>query len=171
MAQRVETGRDGASGRSGPPPVARWFLYPAWALTLVGLGISVYLTVAHYRPRALVCSASGVIDCSAVTTSKYSELLGIPMPLLGLAFFVGFAVLITPPLLRSPLPLLRWSRLAAVSVGVLFVVYLITAEVILRHLCQWCTGVHIVTILLFVLVLSDEFRRIGQIEEPPRRTP
>ncbi|WP_019630678.1 vitamin K epoxide reductase family protein [Actinomadura atramentaria] len=165
MVQRVEAQEDGTSGRSRPPAAPGWFVWPAWLLTLVGLGISIYLTVSHYRPGALVCSATGALDCGLVTTSKYSKLLGIPMPLLGLAFFVGFAVLLTPPLLRSANPLFRWARLGAVCVGVLFVVYLITAEVILRHLCPWCTGVHTVTILLFVLVLSDEFRRIGQIDD------
>jgi uncharacterized membrane protein len=78
---------------------------------------------------------------------------------------VGFAALITPPALRSARPPLRWGRLVAVCAGVLFVVYLVTAELAILHkICLWCTGVHTVTILLFALVLFDEFRRIGQID-------
>ncbi|MFB4307669.1 vitamin K epoxide reductase family protein [Actinomadura sp. GTD37] len=156
-----------AENRAGavPPPPPAWFQIAAWLLTLGGLGISVYLTISHYDEGALVCSATSTIDCHAVTTSDYSSLLGIPMPLLGLAFFVGFAALLTPWALRSTWPPLRWGRVAAVSVGVLFVVYLVTVELAVLHkICLWCTGVHAVTVLLFLLVLADEFRRIGQVD-------
>ncbi|WP_030144878.1 vitamin K epoxide reductase family protein [Spirillospora albida] len=144
------------------PSRPRWWQATAWVLTLTGLGISVYLTVTHYEESALLCSASSSVDCRAVTTSEYAELLGIPMPLLGLAFFIGMAVLITPWALRSTWPPLRWGRLAATAVGVLMVVYLVAVEVAILHkICLWCTGVHVVTILLFILVLFDDIRRIG----------
>jgi uncharacterized membrane protein len=157
-----------AKGRSEaePPPLPpAWFQVPAWLLTLAGLGISVYLTITHYDEGALVCSATSTIDCHAVTTSDYSTLLGIPMPLLGLAFFVGFGALLTPWALRSAWPPVRWGRVAGVSVGVLMVVYLVTVELAILHkICLWCTGVHAVTVVLFLLVLIDEFRRIGQVD-------
>ncbi|MFD0687100.1 vitamin K epoxide reductase family protein [Actinomadura fibrosa] len=164
MTQETKARERGAA--AAPPPLPPlWFQAAAWILTLAGLGISVYLTVAHYDDDALVCSASATVDCHAVTTSKYSELLGVPMPLLGLAFFVAFAALITPWALRSTWPPLRWGRIASTSVGVLMVVYLVTVELAILHkICLWCTGVHVVTILLFILVLFDEFRRIGQVD-------
>ncbi|MEV4255417.1 vitamin K epoxide reductase family protein [Spirillospora sp. NPDC049652] len=143
----------------------RWFPALAWPLTVAGLAISIYLTYSHYDKKALVCSANATIDCHAVTTSKYSKLLGVPLPLLGLLFFVGFAVLITPWALNNAAPLLRWGRLASAALGVLFVVYLVTVELaVLDKICLWCTGVHIITILLFILVLADEFRRLGQTD-------
>ncbi|WP_396447860.1 vitamin K epoxide reductase family protein [Actinomadura sp.] len=157
-----------AKGRAktAPPPLPpAWFQVAAWLLTLAGLGISVYLTITHYDEGALVCSATSTIDCHAVTTSEYSTLLGIPMPLLGLAFFAGFAALLTPWALRSARPPLRWARVAGVSVGVLMVVYLVTVELAILHkICLWCTGVHAVTVALFLIVLIDEFRRIGQVD-------
>ncbi|MEW2356642.1 vitamin K epoxide reductase family protein [Spirillospora sp. NPDC029432] len=149
---------------AAPPARPRWFLVAMWALTLAGLGVSAYLTVTHFNEGAMVCSTTGTVDCHSVTTSEYSELLGIPLPLLGLAFFAGFAALITPPALRAEHPALRWGRLASVCLGLLFVVYLLTAEFILGKICLWCTGVHVITILLFVLVLFDEFRRIGDAD-------
>ncbi|GGT54216.1 vitamin K epoxide reductase family protein [Actinomadura citrea] len=154
--------RAGAAGQPLPPA---WLQITAWVLTLAGFGISVYLTISHYDEGALVCSASRTVDCHAVTTSEYSTLAGIPMPLYGLAFFVAFAALMTPWALRSTWPPLRWGRVASVAVGVLFVVYLVTVELALLHkICLWCTGVHAVTVLLFLLVLADEFRRIGQVD-------
>jgi len=163
MVQHAEV-RDGEEP-SATPVRPRWFPVVAWVLTLIGLALSVYLTVAHYREGALVCTTTSTVDCHSVTTSKYSKLLGIPLPLLGLAFFVGFAALITPPALRSAAPLFRWARLGSVCVGLLFVVYLVTAEVAVLHkICLWCTGVHAVTILLFALVLFDEYRRMGHVD-------
>lgn len=163
MTQEM-TAKDRAGAVSPPLPPA-WFQIAAWVLTLGGLGISVYLTVSHYDEGALVCSATSTIDCHAVTTSEYSSLLGVPMPLLGLAFFAGFAALLTPWALRSTWAPLRWGRVAGVSVGVLMVVYLVTVELAVLHkICLWCTGVHVVTVLLFLLVLADEFRRIGQVD-------
>jgi len=163
MTQEMTAASQTEKVTPSPPPA--WFLIPAWVLTVVGLGISGYLTVTHYDESALVCSASQTVDCHAVTTSEYSTLLGIPMPLLGLAFFLGFGALITPWALRSAWAPLRWGRLASTVVGVLFVVYLVAVELALLHkICLWCTGVHVVTVLLFLLVLADEFRRIGQVD-------
>ncbi|HZP15186.1 MAG TPA: vitamin K epoxide reductase family protein, partial [Nocardioides sp.] len=44
-------------------------------------------------------------------------------------------------------------RLAASAVGVAMVAYLIWAEVQVGAICLWCTGVHVVTLALFVLSL------------------
>jgi uncharacterized membrane protein len=169
MAQDVKA-RRGAKGKGGGKSAtgafSLWFVVPAYAVTLIGIGVSIYLTIAHYNDEvALVCSSGGTVDCHSVTTSEYSALLGIPLPLLGLAFFAAFAVLITPPALRSTLPLLRWGRLVSVCVGLVFVVYLVTVELAILHkICLWCTAVHGATVLLFALVLADEFRRLGQVE-------
>lgn len=140
-----------------------WFTIAVTALTLIGLGVSVYMTYAHYNKDALVCTEGATIDCSAVTTSDYAVLLGIPLPLLGLAFFIAMLALITPPAWRSRSPLPRWGRLASTFIGMAFVIYLVTVEIAILHkICLWCTAVHVITAMLFVLVLIDEYRRIGE---------
>jgi uncharacterized membrane protein len=48
----------------------------------------------------------------------------------------------------------RRIRLASVGIGMLFVLYLVYVEVIeLGHICLYCTGVHIITFLLFSLLV------------------
>ncbi|GAA4371677.1 vitamin K epoxide reductase family protein [Actinomadura sp. NPDC048032] len=163
MTQEMTVKSRAGAVRQPLPPA--WLQITAWVLTLAGFGISVYLTISHYDEGALVCSASRTVDCHAVTTSEYSTLAGLPMPLYGLAFFLAFGALMTPWALRSTWPPLRWGRIASVAVGVLFVVYLVTVELALLHkICLWCTGVHVITVLLFLLVLADEFRRVGQVD-------
>ncbi|MFF5208913.1 vitamin K epoxide reductase family protein [Streptosporangium sp. NPDC000396] len=143
----------------------RWFFVTLALLVITGLAVSVYLTIAHYNHDvALVCAENANVDCAAVTSSEFSTLFGIPLPLLGLAFFVGFGALVTPWAWRSQNPVFRWGRLGSAIGGVLFVVYLVTAELaVLGKICLWCTAVHVITVLLFGLVLFDEYRRIAQV--------
>ncbi|GAA3109488.1 vitamin K epoxide reductase family protein [Streptosporangium carneum] len=150
--------------RASASPRPRWFLVTTALLSLAGLAVSAYLTVVHYdHTVSLVCAESARIDCASVTSSEYSQLLGIPVPLLGLAFFLGIGALVTPWAWRSESPLIRWSRFGGVIVGVLFVVYLVSAELlVLGKICLWCTAVHVITVVLFGLVVVDEYRRVGQ---------
>jgi uncharacterized membrane protein len=140
--------------RSAPP---FWFQILTLVLSLGGLGMSVYLTIAHYTSTSiLACSNKGYIDCAKVTTSPESVVFGIfPVAVLGLAFYVFMVAITTPWAWRSPLPLIPWARTAAIITGIGFVLYLIYAEVVeINNICILCTTVHIITFVLFVLLMS-----------------
>jgi uncharacterized membrane protein len=134
---------------------------PVWAapvcllLTAIGIGLATYLTIAHYDTHiSLVCSAKGAIDCEAVTTSAQSKVFGIPVALLGLAYFVGMIPWHLPIAWRSADPRIRIGRLLYGLSGIGFVCYLVYAEaVIIKKVCLWCTGVHITTLILFVVTV------------------
>jgi uncharacterized membrane protein len=138
--------------------VPAWVLGSSAILVLIGLGDAVYLTITHFSDSVrLACSDSGTIDCARVTTSPQSYILGIPVAVLGLVFFLVYAVLCAPPAWRSPEPLVRYARLAWAIGGVCTVVYLIYAELFeIDAICLWCSLVHAVTIALFVVVLMGE---------------
>ncbi|NUT99453.1 MAG: vitamin K epoxide reductase family protein [Saccharothrix sp.] len=137
---------------------ARWVPGVSLALALAGLALSAYLTVAHYAADALLCEEGAVVDCGKVTTSEQSELLGVPVAVLGLAFFVFVTVLCLPFAWRDRR--LHWVRLGSAGVGVLFVVYLIAAEFLLiGKICLWCTAVHVVTLALAGVLVNDALRR------------
>ncbi|RKT57145.1 vitamin K epoxide reductase family protein [Saccharothrix australiensis] len=137
---------------------ARWVVPVSLALSLAGLAVSAYLTVAHYSKDALLCAEGAVIDCGTVTTSEQSEFFGIPVAVLGLAFFAFVTVLCLPVAWRDQR--LHWPRLAAVGVGVLFVVYLVAAEFILiGKVCLWCTAVHVITLALAGVLVAAALRR------------
>jgi uncharacterized membrane protein len=132
-----------------------WLPTACLVLAVIGIGVATYLTIAHFDEHVqLACSDTGTINCAKVTTSSESHFLGMPVAVLGLAFFVGAPVLFVPAAWRSTLPLIRWARVAAVSIGMLFVLWLIYAELIRIHnICLYCTAVHVITFLLFALVL------------------
>jgi uncharacterized membrane protein len=90
-----------------------------------------------------------------VTTSAESVVFGIPVAVLGLVFFVPMLVLSLPWAWRTPRRYVARARLAASVVGIGFVFYLLYAELFeVHYICIWCTSVHILTFLLFVVVAT-----------------
>lgn len=134
-------------------PVARWAVATTFLLSLVGLGISIYLTITHFRPMLLVCSSTGTIDCAAVTTSAQSYFLGIPVAILGLGNFVVMSVLNSPWAWRARSYWIHVARFVLAIAGMVFVLWLLSAELlIIDHICLWCTGVHVVTFALLIVL-------------------
>ena len=136
-------------------PTLRWQPLATLLLSIVGLGIATYLTVTHFDKVALVCSDSGAINCTKVTTSPQSEIFGIPVAMLGLAFFVPMIALCLPVAWRSADRRIHLARLALSVTGVGMILYLIIAELfIIKAICLWCSGVHVVTFVLFVIIAT-----------------
>ena len=135
--------------------VPLWFQLVTWILSLAGLGVSIYLTIAHFTDKPLAgCSESGLVNCTKVTTSPQSYVFGIPVAVLGLAFFVAAVALMSPWAWRSARREVALIRLASLVVGMAFVLYLLYAELlIIGSICLYCTSVHAITFLLFVLTI------------------
>jgi uncharacterized membrane protein len=136
------------------PYVPTWLPITSLTIAVLGLGASIYLTYEHFTQNAtFACQANSVVDCLAVTTSPQSKMFGIPVAVLGLVFYVGIIPLLLPVAWRVNTRLMRNGRIAAVGIGVLFVFYLVYVELFdVRKICEWCTGVHILTIALFAVV-------------------
>jgi len=135
----------------------RWQPITSLVLSVAGLGVSIYLTLTHFSSAVtLSCPAGGgVINCEKVTTSPQSYVFGIPVAVLGLAYFIPMLVLCLPVAWRS---LNRWIHLARLVLsvaGVGMIIYLISAELFtIKAICLWCTSVHVITFLLFVLIVT-----------------
>lgn len=142
---------DAAAQAAGVP---RWIPVAALAAALTGLGVSIYLTIAHYSTTAiLACPENATVNCEKVTTSAQSEILGIPVAVLGLAFYVVMPLLNLPAAWRSGNPWIHRLRLLAAAGGVAFVAWLVYAELfVIDAICLWCTSVHVLTLLMFGLV-------------------
>ncbi|NEA32798.1 vitamin K epoxide reductase family protein [Streptomyces sp. SID13031] len=132
-----------------------WLPWATLVLSIAGVAVASYLTYEHFTAgTTLACPDTGVVNCLKVTSSEYSKLFGIPVALLGLLFFIGMTALSLPPLWRTTSPWPSRLRLTAVVVGVIFVCYLIWAELFqIDAICLWCTVVHGLTLVLFALVV------------------
>jgi uncharacterized membrane protein len=136
-------------------PGLRWQPLTTLLLSLYGLGASIYLTITHFEPKALACVHSATFNCEKVTQSPQSEIFGIPVAMLGLAFFVPMLVLCLPALWRSSQRWIHLARLALSVTGVGMIIYLISAELfIIKAICLWCSSVHVATLALFIIIAT-----------------
>jgi uncharacterized membrane protein len=133
-----------------------WAVTASLSLSLVALAVASYLTVTHYAdPSSLACPDSGVVNCTLVTTSPESMLLGIPVAVLGLAWAVGMVMLCTPWAWYARTAWVDRVRLVGSAAGAVFVIYLVYAELFrIGAICLWCTAIHVSTVALFAVVLA-----------------
>ena len=138
---------------AGPP---LWLQITTFVLAIAGLGVSSYETWAHFNgSHLLACTGNGSENCTAVITSPQSEVFGfIPVAVLGLLFYVFVVAIMSPwawQIRRREVGLLRLGSMIA---GMGFVMYLIYAELYqIGSWCLYCTGVHIITFLLFCITI------------------
>jgi uncharacterized membrane protein len=143
-------------------PAPTWRVALSGALALLGLALSVYLTITHFEPHFLVCSDSGAINCQLVTTSPQSYVLGIPVAVLGLAYYAVVAAVDSPWAWRSSDRRVHLARLVLSIVGMGFVLYLISAELlVIKAICLYCTAVHVVTFGQLILVMATVPTMLG----------
>ena len=150
----------GAAG-AGIGAMVRWsgggLAFTTMVVSLLGLADASYLTYQHFSESTSFagCSESGAVNCVAVTTSPESHIFGIPVAVLGLAFFVFMVTINSRWGWKAPWAAVHWARLASVVVGIVFVLYLIWAELFrINAICLYCTGVHILTFILFALIVG-----------------
>jgi uncharacterized membrane protein len=157
--------REGASKAPAGAGVPRWLPLTTFILSLAGLGLSVYLTITHYTDTALAgCPVNATVNCTKVTTSPESIVFGIfPVAVLGLAFYVFMAAINSPWAWHADLAVIRWARLAGVLTGIAFVLYLVYVELFkVNAICEYCTGVHVITFALFALIMYTIATRPAQ---------
>lgn len=125
-------------------------------LSLLGLAVSIYLTIDHYsEATTLICPANTSVDCAKVTESPQSAFLGIPVAVLGVAYFVALILLCLPASWRAGRGV-ALGRLAVAGAGVAFVAWLVYAEIaLIGAICLWCTVVHVITVVIFLMLLFD----------------
>jgi uncharacterized membrane protein len=122
------------------------------AACLVGLGIAAYLTYVHYAHTAPVCTTGG---CEKVQKSKYAELAGVPVALLGL---IAYVFLLGAAFRRGVEAAFAGVLVALIGLG--FSGYLLWAQLgPIGAICQWCLGndltISVVAALYVVRMLTE----------------
>ncbi len=107
------------------------------ALALFGLGVSLYLLSVHWGWSQAVCL--GIGDCEYVNTSKWSELFGIPVALLGAGAYIALMVTAVLDWRDLYAEYARRAQFFIAAVGVAFSAYLTYIELyVLQEICPWC---------------------------------
>lgn len=140
------TNSDNSSMMSSPK--SNKLSYSFAAVALVGFLDAVYLTVSHYT-GTINCSV--IAGCQEVLSSKYSEVFGIPLALLGAAFYLF--ILINALLYIDNQN--KYSKLALSYIpvfGFIFsLVLLYLMFFVINAVCQYCLLSATTSTLLFIL--------------------
>ena len=124
----------------------------AGGLVLAGLAIAGYLTWAHFAGADVVCLRGG--GCETVQKSSYSEIAGIPVAVLGLAFYGTMFFLLGWDSEDA-----RFVGAALATVGVVFSVYLVVVQTfVIDAFCIWCLANDVVVAPALALVVALRLR-------------
>jgi len=137
---------------------------PLWLasvlLAIAGAVDSAYLAFLKFTGTVAACSDIG--DCEAVNNSKYAEIGGIPLALLGL---LGYLAILAFLILETQFPSWRDSLHLGVFgftlAGTIYSVYLTYIEIFVLHaVCPYCVVSAVVMLLLFVISIV-RLRKLG----------
>jgi uncharacterized membrane protein len=131
----------------------------AIVLTIIGLLVSIYMTIYKITSNDSMCIGSG--DCKTVNASRYAEVYGIPVAVLGVA---GYSAILAVLLLeRRPGFFQRNGTLLFFGLsltGFLFTLYLIFVEVaLIKAYCPFCLTSQTVMTLIFIISVIQLVRQ------------
>ena len=129
------------------------------ALAILGLLVSIYMTVYKVTSNDNMCLGSG--DCSTVNASRYSEVYGIPVALIGV---LGYAAIIGIHWLERKNGFFKQNGsmilFGIALLGFFFTLWLIYVEVAVLHaLCPFCVTSQITMTIIFILSIIRVVRQ------------
>lgn len=121
------------------------------ALTVIGLLVSIYMTIYKVTNNESMCIGSS--GCSEVNASRYSEVNGIPVALLGV---VGYSAILALLFLEQRPGIFQQNgsmMFFGISlIGFLFTLYLIYLEVaLIKAYCPFCLTSQAVMSIIFII--------------------
>lgn len=129
----------------------KWLYRALIALVIVGLLVSIYMTIYKVTSNDSMCLGSG--DCSTVNASIYSEVNGIPVAVIGI---LGYVAILGVLIYEKRTPFFKENGTLMIFgmalTGFLFTVWLIYVEVaLLKALCPFCLTSQVSMTLIFIM--------------------
>jgi uncharacterized membrane protein len=125
-------------------------------LALIGIAIAGYLTWIHYAGLDPVC-VGGTGGCERVQSSRWAELAGVPVALLGL---IGYVTILASLALPEEHGALAAAFLSLVGFG--FSCWLTYVEIAkIDAICQWCVASAVVMTALALVSVARLLRDAG----------
>ena len=123
-------------------------------LAILGLLVSIYMTIYKVTNNEAMCIGSG--GCSVVNASRYSEVNGIPVALIGVGGYAAILALLflerRPGFFQENGTMLLFG---VSLVGFLFTLYLIVVEVFfIKAYCPFCLTSQAVMTIIFILSVT-----------------
>ncbi|MBK6791228.1 MAG: vitamin K epoxide reductase family protein [Anaerolineales bacterium] len=136
----------------------KWLYRASIALVIIGLAVSVYMTIYKISGNDGMCLGSG--DCSTVNASRFSEVNGIPVAVFGI---VGYVAILLVHLFENRNEFFRTNGTLLIFgmslTGFLFTLWLIYVElVLLQAICPFCVTSQVAMTIIFIIAVTRLFR-------------
>lgn len=131
----------------------KWLYRASLVLVIVGLLVSIYMTIYKVSGDDGMCLGSG--DCSIVNASRYSEVNNIPVALIGV---LGYLAILAAHFFENRIPFFKQNGALMIFgmalTGFIFTVWLVYVELaLLKAICPFCVTSQVAMTLIFVLAV------------------
>lgn len=136
-------------------------------MTIIGACIGIYLAYVKLSDGEALCLASGNIDCHSVQTSSYSEIMGVPISLLGLgAYLTMLGIFLFEDRIQFLADYGLTLLFSMTLFGVAYSGYLSYVEgFVLKKWCLWCVASAFLMLGLFILSATRLMRSFAEFED------
>jgi uncharacterized membrane protein len=129
----------------------------AAVLAIAGIGVATYITIAESGGGAPKCVVGGH-GCQTVSESKYAELAGVNVAVLGI---FGYALLLAAAV--RPGDAARFGGFLTALVGFGFSAYLTYLELfVIDAICQWCVVSAVLMTISLAIAAARAFVYTGR---------
>lgn len=123
------------------------------ALVIIGLLVSIYMTIYKVTSNENLCLGSG--DCSIVNASRYSEVNGIPVAVVGI---LGYAAMLVVHGFERRNSFFKENGTLLIFgmalTGFIFTVWLVYVEIaLLKAICPFCVTSQAAMTLIFMIAV------------------
>ena len=137
----------------------KWLYRISVALVVLGLLVSIYMTIYKVTSNNAMCLGSG--DCSTVNASSYSEVNGIPVAVFGV---LGYAAILATLYFENRNNFFKQNGTLMVFgmalTGFIFTAWLIYVEVaIIKALCPFCITSQVAMTIIFIIAVTRLIRQ------------
>ncbi len=131
----------------------KWLYRASLALVVIGLLVSIYMTIYKLTSNDSMCLGSG--DCSTVNASIYSEVNNIPVAAIGI---LGYLAILGVLLFENRNSFFRQNGTLLIFgmalTGFLFTIWLIYVEIaLLKAICPFCVTSQVAMTLIFIMAV------------------
>jgi len=153
----IETSAPSGAG----PRISLWAL--SVVFVVVAMFTSGYLSYTKLANVSTMCMENSVINCDAVTSSRWSKFMGIDVAYLG---FISYSTLFVLLMLERRVSFFRRYGLyiifGLILFDVMFHFYLTYNSVfVLQKICLWCVTTHLMALLTLIVTSIRLWRKVG----------
>ena len=137
----------------------KWLYRASVALVVLGLLVSIYMTIYKFTGDDGMCLGSG--DCHTVNASKYSEVNGIPVAIFGIG---GYLAILAVHYFENRNRFFKQNSTLMIFglslTGFIFTVWLIYVEIaLLKAICPFCVTSQVAMTIIFILAVARLIRQ------------